>query len=186
MKKVIQSKKRKVALARNQSTLSKTTTHMKDRLISEQVFTSPVGRLLLRASPKGLSEIRFMSSKDKASSGQSPEAARHLQAAAQQLKEFFSGTRREFDLDLDPSGTPFQKKVWKALSQIPYGKTWSYQDVAKKVGCPKGPRAVGMANNRNPIAIVVPCHRVIGKNGALVGYGGGLPIKEQLLRLEGN
>ena len=110
----------------------------------------------------------------------------HILKIERQLKEYFDGKRQSFNLDLAPSrGTDFQKRVWKALDRIPYGQTWSYADVANKVGSPKAVRAVGGANNRNPLAIVVPCHRVIGKNGSLVGYGGGLNVKTKLLKLEG-
>ena len=108
-----------------------------------------------------------------------------LREAERQLKAYLAGRLRNFDLPLAPRGTPFQQKVWAALTAIPYGETRSYKQVAEAVGCPKGCRAVGMANNRNPIAIVIPCHRVIGADGALVGYGGGLAVKEVLLRLEG-
>lgn len=108
-----------------------------------------------------------------------------LRKAAMQLKEYFDGNRKEFDLPLNPQGTEFQKKDWKALTEIPYGTTVSYKDIAEKIGCPKGFRAVGMANNRNPIMIVIPCHRVIGSDGSLVGYEGGIHIKEALLKLEG-
>lgn len=104
--------------------------------------------------------------------------------AARQLYEYFAGQRQTFELMLAPEGTPFQQLVWKALQQIPYGKTSSYKDVAQRIGCPKAYRAVGMANNRNPIAIIIPCHRVIGANGELVGYAGGLDIKSKLLELE--
>ena len=94
------------------------------------------------------------------------------------------GKRKSFDLPLKPEGTEFQKKVWNALLDIPYGETRSYKDIAVAIGNPKACRAVGMANNRNPISIIIPCHRVIGANGSLVGYGGGLPIKIELLNLE--
>ena len=104
--------------------------------------------------------------------------------AFRQLDEYFAGTRRVFDLPLKPAGTPFQLRVWEALRRIPYGKTASYGEIAAAVGCPKGPRAVGMANNRNPIAIFIPCHRVIGANGKLVGYASGIGIKRKLLDLE--
>lgn len=104
--------------------------------------------------------------------------------AVAQLAEYLSGCRQTFDLPLNPQGTPFQKKVWAALCQIPYGVTKTYGDIAKMVGNPKACRAVGMANNRNPIMILIPCHRVIGANGSLTGYGGGLPLKEHLLKLE--
>lgn len=108
-----------------------------------------------------------------------------LRQAYAQLEEYLAGERRTFALPLAPKGTPFQKRVWQALLEIPYGQTTSYGEIAKKAGSPKGARAVGMANNKNPIAIIIPCHRVIGKNGALVGYGGGLDKKQVLLKIEG-
>jgi methylated-DNA-[protein]-cysteine S-methyltransferase len=108
-----------------------------------------------------------------------------LKEAARQLAEYFAGARRAFDLLLELHGTEFQKRVWQALLTIPYGETRSYRDIAEMIGCPKGFRAVGMANNRNPIAIIIPCHRVIGADGALVGYGSGIWRKEFLLGLEG-
>lgn len=101
-----------------------------------------------------------------------------------QLKEYFEGKRKEFDLPLAPKGTLFQEQVWNALRDIPYGSTCTYKDIAFHIGNDKASRAVGMANNKNPIPILIPCHRVIGFNGKLVGYGGGLAIKEQLLTLE--
>lgn len=107
-----------------------------------------------------------------------------LETAKSQLTEYFQGTRKIFDLPLKPSGTPFQKKVWQALCQIPYGETRSYKEIALQIDNPKGCRAVGMANNRNPIMLIIPCHRVIGSNGALIGYTGGLHIKEWLLEHE--
>lgn len=105
--------------------------------------------------------------------------------AIAQLREYFAGTRRQFDLRLHPKGTDFQKSVWRALQQIPYGETRSYADLAEAIGRPTAVRAVGLANGANPLPIVIPCHRVIGKDGSLTGYGGGLAIKEALLRLEG-
>ncbi len=107
-----------------------------------------------------------------------------LKAAIKQLKEYLTGKRKVFDVPLAPEGTEFQKKVWKALRDIPYGQTLSYKQVAENIGQPKASRAVGMANNKNPIMIVTPCHRVIGANGKLVGYAGGLDIKVKLLELE--
>lgn len=107
-----------------------------------------------------------------------------LQQAAEQLREYLEGNRRVFDLPLAPRGTEFQEKVWAALQTISYGEACSYKRVAEIIGQPNACRAVGMANNRNPIAIIIPCHRVIGANGNLVGYGGGLGLKEQLLNLE--
>ena len=107
-----------------------------------------------------------------------------LREAARQLAEYLEGQRTRFDLPLAPAGTAFQLRVWQALQAIPYGETRSYQAVAESIGQPNACRAVGLANNRNPISIVIPCHRVIGKDGSLVGYGGGLAIKERLLRME--
>lgn len=107
-----------------------------------------------------------------------------LKKAGKQLKEYFTGSRKNFDLPLAPQGTEFQKKVWKALLDIPYGETRSYKQVAEAIGNPQACRAVGMANNKNPVAVIIPCHRVIGANGKMVGYGGGLNIKTRLLQLE--
>ncbi|QFK70416.1 methylated-DNA--[protein]-cysteine S-methyltransferase [Pradoshia sp. D12] len=107
-----------------------------------------------------------------------------IKETAKQLEEYFKGEREQFTLKLNPRGTPFQQSVWKELVQIPYGETRSYKQVAERIGNPSASRAVGMANNKNPIFIIVPCHRVIGATGKLVGYGGGLDIKEKLLGLE--
>ncbi|MCL2253151.1 MAG: methylated-DNA--[protein]-cysteine S-methyltransferase [Lachnospiraceae bacterium] len=103
-----------------------------------------------------------------------------------QVEEYFRGRLKNFDLPLEPYGTEFQKKVWASLQMIPYGETRSYRDIALMCDCPKGYRAVGMANNRNPIAVIIPCHRVIGADGSLTGFGGGLESKEFLLGLEKN
>lgn len=107
-----------------------------------------------------------------------------LRKAHEEMTEYLVGERTVFDLPLEPEGTAFQKKVWDALQSIPYGETRTYEDIAVKIGNPKACRAVGLANNRNPIWIVIPCHRVIGKNGSLTGYGGGLEMKAALLALE--
>lgn len=107
-----------------------------------------------------------------------------LADVASQLEEYFEGARRKFDLPLVPEGTPFQQRVWRALLDIPYGETISYGELASRIGQPSASRAVGLANGSNPLPIVIPCHRVIGANGKLTGYGGGLPIKERLLALE--
>ncbi|MBO4990600.1 MAG: methylated-DNA--[protein]-cysteine S-methyltransferase [Firmicutes bacterium] len=107
-----------------------------------------------------------------------------LRCAVSQMLEYFNGERKSFDFPLAPKGTPFQKKVWKALQAIPYGETATYKDIAEAVGCPRGFRAVGMANNRNPIPFVIPCHRVVGSNGTLVGYAMGLSLKQKLLDME--
>lgn len=107
-----------------------------------------------------------------------------LRQCARELAEYFGGSRTEFTLPLSPAGTDFQKRVWKELNRIPYGETKTYGEIAAAIGSPKAARAVGMACNRNPIAVIVPCHRVVGSGGSLVGYAGGLSIKEQLLSLE--
>jgi methylated-DNA-[protein]-cysteine S-methyltransferase len=107
-----------------------------------------------------------------------------LKRAEKELTEYFEGKRREFSVPVHVWGTPFQKKVWRTLESVPYGQTRSYQEVARKAGNAKAARAVGMANNRNPVPILIPCHRVIGKDGSMVGYGGGLPMKKRLLKLE--
>lgn len=107
-----------------------------------------------------------------------------LNQAVKQLQEYFNGTRKAFDLPLNPKGTDFQKTVWHELQNIPYGQTKCYKDIAIAIGNEKASRAIGLANNKNPIPIIIPCHRVIGKNGKLVGYAGGLDIKEKLLNLE--
>lgn len=107
-----------------------------------------------------------------------------IRQAAKQLNEYLAGKRKTFDLPLEPGGTPFQKAVWHALTGIPYGETRTYREIAEIIGNPKACRAVGMANNKNPIAIIIPCHRVIGTGGKLIGYAGGLDIKKKLLELE--
>ena len=107
-----------------------------------------------------------------------------IRETKRQLDEYFAGKRKDFDVPTRLNGTEFQKRVWLALRDIPYGKTASYNDIAAAVGCPKGYRAVGMANNRNPISIIYPCHRVVGSDGSLTGYGGGLDVKAKLLELE--
>lgn len=169
------------------------------------VFNSPVGPLFLAASENGLVALEFdvrlpgqqtvrpnprdlraeKSLSGKAAAVQFEESSRTLQAYVRELEEYFAGQRREFSFALDLRGTDFQLACWRALLKIPYGETRSYADIARAVNRPTGFRAVGMANNRNPIAIVVPCHRVIASDGTLCGYGGGLDIKRKLLELEG-
>lgn len=107
-----------------------------------------------------------------------------IKRASAQITEYLSGRRREFDVPVEPEGTDFQEKVWNALRTIPYGCTCSYAHIARIIGNPRACRAVGMANNRNPVSIIIPCHRVIGASGALVGYGGGLELKKRLLDIE--
>ena len=110
--------------------------------------------------------------------------ARPFKAVVTQLREYFAGERQDFDVPLAGAGTPFQQKVWEALTTIPYGATATYRDIAVAIGSPNAVRAVGLANGRNPISVIVPCHRVVGANGALTGYGGGLAAKQLLLDLE--
>ena len=145
------------------------------------VMETPVGPLTI-ISDNG--RLRSLSFGRKVSSGAMPDAGANALVVAQ-LEEYFSGARRDFDLGLDLIGTPFQQSVWRALQDIPYGETRSYGEIARVIGKSRAARAVGMANNRNPISIIVPCHRVIGADGSLVGYGGGLDIKTSLLALEG-
>lgn len=146
---------------------------------------SPIGRLLLVASARGLSQIWFEGQAQKAALGASlREDLAALRKVVHQLAAYFAGELETFDLDLAPEGTPFQQKVWSELLKIPYGETISYGELARRIGNPTASRAVGLANGSNPIPIIIPCHRVIGSNGKLTGYGGGLPIKEKLLALE--
>jgi methylated-DNA-[protein]-cysteine S-methyltransferase len=136
----------------------------------------------LVAGSKGLVAINFRQS---ATEGQRNDANPALLEAGRQLHAYFAGTLCEFDLPLDLRGTPFQLRVWHALESIPYGETRSYLQIATAIGAEKAVRAVGAANGANPIPIVIPCHRVIGSGGKLVGYGGGIPLKKRLLTLEG-
>lgn len=143
---------------------------------------TPLGRMLLAQEEEGLILVEFDATPLK--NWQQADTPLLLQAKAQ-LSEYFAGTRQEFTLPLSPKGTPFQQKVWAALQTIPYGQTRSYGEIARQIGSPKAARAVGMANHHNPIAILIPCHRVVGQNGALTGYAGGLERKKALLQLEG-
>ncbi|PNS09619.1 methylated-DNA--[protein]-cysteine S-methyltransferase [Solilutibacter silvestris] len=148
---------------------------------------SPVGRLLVAASDEGIHAIEFPRNRHPVHRDDAWIEATHplIDATRRQLGEYFAGKRETFDLPLAPRGTPFQLAVWNALREIPFGATWSYGDLARHIGQPSAVRAVGAANGRNPIPIIVPCHRVIGSDGSLTGFGGGLPTKEFLLRLEG-
>jgi methylated-DNA-[protein]-cysteine S-methyltransferase len=151
-------------------------------------WSTPVGPLTLVANERGqLARVEFaepMRTGDRDAAG--PRAEGILADAGRQLDEYFAGTRHEFELDLAPRGTPFQLAVWDALLEIPYGATASYGEIARAVGRPNAVRAVGQANGRNPLAIVVPCHRVIGSDHSLTGYGGGVDRKRFLLSLEGS
>lgn len=146
---------------------------------------SPVGRLLLVGSVKGLIALQFQDGAHPVDIQPTWKKAREpFRLVLEQLKQYFDGSRTRFQVKLDLQGTPFQCQVWEALQRIPYGRRVSYGEIAKQVGRPQASRAVGAANGQNPVSIIVPCHRVIGKNGQLVGYGGGLAIKEALLHLE--
>lgn len=149
------------------------------------LYDSPVGMLRIVTENNALVELGLDSYEPPASGECVREEAELNKETARQLDEYFAGGRKEFDLPLRPKGTDFQKKDWKALCSIPYGQTRTYKDIAEAIDCPKGFRAVGLANNRNPIMIIIPCHRVIGSNGSLTGYAGGTHIKKYLLELEG-
>lgn len=148
-------------------------------------YETPVGRLMLVADNSGLRQILFPVHGRAAKAGiEWTENKPALQETAQQLAAYFAGELEAFNLQLAPEGTPFQQRVWSALLNIPYGETISYGELARRIGQPTASRAVGLANGANPIPIVIPCHRVIGSNGKLTGYGGGLAVKEKLLALE--
>jgi methylated-DNA-[protein]-cysteine S-methyltransferase len=150
-------------------------------------FESPIGRLLLTSDGTALTGL-YMEPSRKAQSVDGwiqDEAVAPLSATVRQLTEYFAGTRRDFDLPLRLQGTTFQTRVWRELTVIPYGQTWSYGQLAQRIDKPSASRAVGLANGRNPISILVPCHRVIGADGSLTGYGGGLERKRWLLVHEG-
>ena len=148
-------------------------------------LATPIGSLLLAGDESGLQEILF--SKERQPATPDPtwtKDEKALREPIRQLRAYFAGELEDFDLPLSPQGTPFQQQVWKELLNIPYGETISYGQLARRIGNPNASRAVGLANGSNPIPIIIPCHRVIGSNGKLTGYGGGLPIKEKLLALE--
>ena len=144
------------------------------------VMDSPMGPLTVASTEKGIASIHFGNSVPEGVAAD-PSANRET---VEQLAEYFEGKRTHFELSLDLEGTPFQKAVWNELQRIPYGETRSYGDIAKAVGKPGAARAVGMANHDNPIAVVIPCHRVVGRDGSLTGYAGGLHLKAQLLSIE--
>jgi len=146
------------------------------------VYETEIGELAIADNGKAITELYFKNKIDV--EGKNIEETELIKKAFNEFKEYLSGARKNFDIPLEPDGTEFQLKVWEALKSIPYGETCSYKDIAEKVGSPKAYRAVGLANNKNPISIFIPCHRVIGSNGKLIGYGGGLDVKEFLLKLE--
>ena len=142
-------------------------------------YDSPIGLLYIAESNGAITDVAFRPVSD-ALEKETPLISR----TAEMLHEYFNGDRKEFDLPLDPHGTAFQKKAWNALLTIPYGQTRSYKEQAEAIGNVKACRAVGAANGKNPISIIIPCHRVIGTDSSLVGYGGGLDVKKALLELE--
>lgn len=141
-------------------------------------YESPIGLIEVTGTEKVITVVGFAEVRGP------EEPCPLIQECINQLDEYFRGVRKEFDIPLAPAGTPFQKKVWQALGNIPYGQTKNYREIAESIGQEKACRAVGGANNRNPIFLLIPCHRVIGKNGSLTGYAGGLARKEWLLRHE--
>jgi methylated-DNA-[protein]-cysteine S-methyltransferase len=150
-------------------------------IYSAQTIQTPLGSMTLVENGTAITELRFG---ERLLADERPQSTPLLRMAAQELMEYFGGTRKAFTVPLSPEGTTFQQSVWKALEQIPYGTTASYGEIAKRIGKPKASRAVGMANNKNPLPVFIPCHRVIGADGKLVGYGAGLDKKEFLLALE--
>ncbi|MBU5307413.1 methylated-DNA--[protein]-cysteine S-methyltransferase [Clostridioides mangenotii] len=146
------------------------------------VYKTEIGELAIADNGRAITELYF---KNKINlDGKNVEETKLIRQAYNEFNEYLSGSRKDFNIPLEPCGTEFQLKVWEALKTIPYGETCSYKEIAEKVNSPKAFRAVGLANNKNPISIFIPCHRVIGSNGKLVGYGGGLDVKEFLLNLE--
>jgi methylated-DNA-[protein]-cysteine S-methyltransferase len=149
---------------------------------------SPIGQLLLTSDGESLTGL-YMGTPSKSpqldSDWAEKPSAGPLPEVARQLQEYFAGKRKVFDLPLKMAGTEFQKRVWRQLTKIPFGETWSYGQLARRLDNPNGSRAVGLANGRNPIAVIVPCHRVIGADGSLTGFGGGIPRKQWLLSHEG-
>lgn len=160
---------------------------IRERLIQVKNYyfyeMSLIGKIAICEEGCKLTELHFTRSASELRNVRIEETPVHKEAH-RQLTEYLAGQRKVFELPLEPRGTEFQMKVWRVLAKIPFGETRTYGEVAAAVGNPKAARAVGMANNRNPLAIFIPCHRVIGANGALVGFGGGLPVKERLLKLE--
>jgi methylated-DNA-[protein]-cysteine S-methyltransferase len=145
---------------------------------------TPIGRLLLAREGRDLRLINFQRGRLQRPDPHWHESPDAFDDVVSQLTEYFAGRRQRFELPLAPEGTPFQQRVWRELQDVPYGVTISYGQLAARIGQPTASRAVGLANGSNPLPIVIPCHRVIGADGRLTGYGGGLPIKERLLALE--
>ncbi len=149
-------------------------------MVYTRQVSTPLGEILLEGTESALTHLHLPGHQRLTC----PQSTPLLDRAGQQLQAYFSGDLREFSLPLAPAGTPFQQKVWRCLCTIPYGETWSYGDLAAEVGCPGGPRAVGSANGKNPLPILIPCHRVVTAKKTLGGYSGGLSTKITLLTLE--
>lgn len=144
-------------------------------------YDTAIGKIKIEENGSAITKVSFLTEEENLNLNKETPL---LREAARQLNEYLEGKRISFDLQLSPKGTEFQMKVWNTLKEIPFGETRSYKEIAKIVGNEKASRAVGMANNKNPIPIFIPCHRVIGSNGKLVGYAGGIDIKEKLLKVE--
>lgn len=163
---------------------------MKEETTTYSVMSSPLGEILITATSAGLTSIHFQRGENRVAPGPNWRVVgdnsdgKVVMTAVDQLRAYFQGRLREFDLPLAPAGTPFQLKVWRALLDIPYGQTTTYGELARRLGKPNAARAVGAANGQNPVAIVIPCHRVIGSDGSLTGYASGVDIKDALLGLE--
>jgi len=149
-------------------------------------YSSPVSTIRIMDNGSSIISLKFVDNHSNPPSDAVKQETPLIKKASEQLTAYFSGRLTVFNLPVEVQGTDFQKRVWEVLCAIPYGETRTYKQIAHAVGCPKGARAVGMANNRNPVAIIIPCHRVIGADGSLTGYASGLPNKEKLLQLESN
>ena len=154
---------------------------MEEQRIYGEIYESPVGALTILAGENGIQAIKFGEDEKVKSAGKASEMTRR---AVKELEEYFQGKRKEFTVPCVPEGTDFQKRVWEALTRIPYGVTRTYKEIAVEIGNSRASRAVGMTNHKNPVPIIIPCHRVIGSDGRLTGYAGGLGVKEFLLNLE--
>ena len=149
-------------------------------------YDSPLGTVTLQANEQGLLGVWFETHTTKPEDlGTQEDSFPIFQSVKEQLERYFAGEAVQFDVPIAAKGTPFQQSVWHALTTIPYGETWSYAQLADAIGNPKAVRAVGLANGKNPVSVIVPCHRVIGKNGKLTGYAGGVERKQRLLAIEG-
>ena len=152
-----------------------------------EYFQTPYGRMLLVSTERGLAGAYFVGQKHYPKRGlawRGDGRARVASQAKRELREYFAGTRTRFDVPLDPQGTPFQRAVWRQIARVGFGKTITYGELARRAGCPGSGRAAGAATGRNPLSIIVPCHRIVGSNGSLTGYAGGLSRKKALLALE--